>query len=179
MMIALKSAAIVLLTLAIELLIQRSLPGYRSDPLISSLAQVVLRSGLGIAFAISWGRYLGMWRRVSGRSGPWVIATGLVVPAVIISVMLSSEVELLASSLGLKVLCAMIWAAIAWSASDVGAALDEHYAARRSRVAGLERLGTGLPDRVGRRAEMVGLDAAQIALSALAWYAMNAALSLG
>lgn len=83
--------------------------------------------------------------------------------------MLSSEVELLASSLGLQVLCAMIWVAIAWSARDVGAALDEHYAARRSPVARLDRLATGLPDRVGRRAGMVGLDAAQIALSAFVW----------
>lgn len=178
-MIALKSAAIVLLTLAIEFMIQRSLPVYGSDPLISSLAQIVLRSGLGIAFAISWGRYLGMWRRVSGRSGPWAIAAGLVGPGVIVAVMLSSEAELLARSLGLQVLCAMIWVAIAWSARDVGAALDEHYAARRSPVARLDRLATGLPDRVGRRGEMVGLDAAQIALSAFVWYAMKAALSLG
>lgn len=178
-MIALKSTAIVLLTLAIEFLIQQRLLHYSSDPLISSLAQVALRSGLGVAFAISWGRYLGMWRRLSGRSAPWRIAATFLVPAVIVGILLSSAAELLVTSPALQVLCLILWGVLAWSAGDVGGALDAHYAGRTSSVAALDRLVTGLPERISRRGDMVGLDVAQVALSALAWYAMKAGLGLG
>lgn len=178
-MIAFKCATIIVLTLLLEFAIQERLPFYGSDPLISSLAQVALRSGLGIAFAISYGRYLGMWRRVSGRSTPWLIAALLLVPCVTLGVMMSAKVGLLVASPWIRVLCFMMWIVLAWSARDVGGALDVHYQTRTSSVAALDRIATGVPDRISRRWDMVGLDVAQIALSALAWYAMKAALSLG
>lgn len=178
-MIAFKSAAVILLTLVIELLIQERLPHYSSDPLISSVAQVVLRSGLGVAFAISWGRYLGMWRRVSGASMPWRIAGTWLVPVVIIAILLSSEAELLLKSPWIQVACLTMWGVLAWSGADVGGALDAHYAARTSSVAALDRIVAGLPERISRRGDLVGLDVAQIALSALAWYAMHAGFGLG
>lgn len=178
-MIAFKSAAIILLTLVIEFLIQERLPHYSSDPLISSVAQVMLRSGLGVAFAISWGRYLGIWRRVSGGSVPWRIAGAGLVPAVIIAILLSSKADLLLISPGIQMTGLIMWGLLAWSGADVGMALDAHYAARTSAVAALDRMVTGLPERISRRGDLVGLDVAQIALSVLAWYAMQAGFGLG
>jgi hypothetical protein len=173
-----KAGAIVLLTFAIELVIQDGLPGYRSDPLVTSLALVALRTGMCILLAANYGRYLGMWRRISGGSAPWMIAAVVFVPALYVAAALSSEAGMLARSPQLTLLCLTTWVAIAWSARDVGGAIDAWYMRKNSSAIGLERTLTGLPTRISQRGDMIGLDVAMMAASAAIWYVVKVSFTL-
>lgn len=178
-MIVFKAGVIICLTLVIEFVIQQKQPGYTSEPLITSLALVVMRSAVCVGVALNWARYLGMWRRASGSSAPWRLAAFVFAPAVIIGTMLSSQFRMLASSVWLFALCAVIWGAVAWAVRDASEAIDAHYAAKTSFAAALERSVARLPEGLSTRADMVGLDIGTILLSAFLWYVMKETFKMG
>lgn len=178
-MIVFKAGVIICLTLVIEFVIQQKQPSYTSDPLITSLALVVIRGALGVGVALNWARYLGMWRRASGRSAPWRAAAFVFAPAVIIGTTLSSQFRMLATSVWLLILSAVMWSAVAWAVRDVSEAIDAYYAANTSFAARLERGVARLPQGLSTRADMVGLDIGTILLSAFLWYVMKETFKMG
>jgi hypothetical protein len=168
--------SILSLTVIFQLILQWRLPGNGEQAVVTSLAFVAVRSGLCVSYGVYCGNYLGMWRRVSGATVPWRLAAVLAIPLLYVGALTSYNMTLIDRSLTLAALG--LWVVIACSVKQIGAWLDDHYAAKRSPLVTLQNNLFGLPAVVRSRTDMIGLDIALVLLTVLLWVAMKMYLKL-